>query len=163
MLHQLAANRLSGFWRRARCSRWQTEVLVNERKRCMRYFVLGAVNLVLLIACARLWLVDSDMPKIYLPTIGFFNFLGDMSSENLIFRKYQTFFLAGCLVQRCVFDPFCVFAIFSKRNVLEEIRRICLLEILVLFASVVSVSDHHFFRGEPDLYCLWFLLFFCYP
>ena len=124
-----------------------TEVLVNERKRCMRYFVLGAVNLVLLIACARLWLVDSDMPKIYLPTIGFINFLGDMSSENLIFRKYQTFFLAGAWFSGVFLIHFVSSLIFLK-EMFSKIRKIYLLEILVLFASVVSVSVITFFAAS---------------
>ena len=123
------------------------EVFINERKRSLPYFTLGAVNLVLLIVSARLWLVDSDMPKIYLPSIGFLNFLGDMSSENLIFRKQQTLLLASAWFSGVFLIHFLSSLIFV-RDSFAIIRKIVLLEALILFASVVSVSVITFFAAS---------------
>ena len=123
------------------------EVFINERKRSLPYFILGAVNLALLIVSARLWLVDSDMPKIYLPSIGFLNFLGDMSSENLIFRKYQIWLLASAWFSGVFLIYFVSLLIFAK-DVFAKIRKIYLLEILVLFASIAFVSTITFYAAS---------------
>ncbi len=123
------------------------EIFINVRKQCLPYFTLAAVNLVILIVSARLWLVDSDMPKIYLPSIGFMNFLGDMSSENLIFRKHQVLMLAIAWFSG-VFLIHLISSLFFVRDMFTKIHKIYLLETLVLFAGFASVSFITFFAAS---------------
>lgn len=123
------------------------EVLVNDRKRCLPYFSLALVNLLLLMMCIRLWLVDSSVPKIYLPSIGFLHFLGDMRSENLIFRKPETLILAAAFFSG-VFLLHAFGLIIFVKDIFIKVKKLYFIEILVWLAGVLFVSAITFYAAS---------------
>ena len=70
------------------------EVLLNRRRDLKRYFMLSLVSLGSVLLLAEYLFLDAYLPKIWSPSLGFVEFLGAMESENLIFRKHETVFLA---------------------------------------------------------------------
>jgi hypothetical protein len=70
------------------------EVFLTRRRQALPYFLLVTLTFLMIIFFSTLWFVNSDLPEIYRPSLGFFDLLGDMESENRIFRKPETLVMA---------------------------------------------------------------------
>jgi hypothetical protein len=100
------------------------EAVINRRKDFKNYLFLFSISMGLVLLLAKYLFLDSRLPKIWSPGLGFIEFLGAMESENLIFRKHETAFLAlwwiaaALLVQIFAALVFAVNSFFATRKLL---------------------------------------------
>ena len=127
------------------------EVFLTRRRQALPYFLLAILTFLMILFFSTLWFVNSDLPEIYRPSLGFFDLLGDLESENRIFRKPETLVMAlgwlsaGFLIQVSACLTY-VKRMYSstKRPKVFEILTLILVILMTSFITFYAASQIYF-------------------
>ncbi len=127
------------------------EVLLNRRRDFKKYIVLSVVSLGIVLLLADYLFLDSYLPKIWSPSLGFIEFLGAMESENLIFRKHETAFLALWWIAAAMLVQIVAAGVFALNSFIAT-RVIRIIEAIVVISCVGLLCLVSFWDGNQNYF-----------
>jgi hypothetical protein len=127
------------------------EVLLNRRKKLERYVVLCIVSFGSVLWFSGYLYVDRHLPKILRPSLGFIEFLGAMESENLIFRKHETAFLALWWIAAALLVQILAAVVFAVNSFLET-RTLLVFEVIAVSSCVGLLCVVTFWDGNQNYF-----------
>jgi hypothetical protein len=100
---------------------------------------------------AKYLFLDSYLPKIWGPSLGFIEFLGAMESENLIFRKHETAFLALWWISAALLVQILAAVVFAVNHFLAT-RTLLVVEVIAASSCVGLLCVVTFWDGNQNYF-----------
>ena len=127
------------------------EATINRRKNLRHYFSLAFVSFGVVILLAKLLFLDSYLPKVWRPSLGFIEFLGAMESENLIFRKHETLLLAFWWIAAALLVQILASVVYALNSFRGD-RSIRVIELFVSISCVGLLCLVTFWDGNQNYF-----------
>jgi hypothetical protein len=127
------------------------EALLNRRNDSKTYLLLSFVSLGSVLLLAKYLFLDSYLPKIWGPSLGFIEFLGAMESENLIFRKHETAFLALWWISAALLVQILAAVVFAVNHFLAT-RTLLVVEVIAASSCVGLLCVVTFWDGNQNYF-----------